>query len=170
LGLDIPKTFIASYLRHLPSRLLRSCVQKPVAGGDYTTTVGEFIARNHDASQVERYPRLVQQRLTRPELRVYRVGEELIGFEVKSEHLDYREDRDAAIEMAAVPGYLAKGLSKLCTSLRVDFGAADFMWDRRRRKFSFLELNTQPMFAAFSDASKGRLADAMLDFLLLRQG
>jgi hypothetical protein len=35
----------------------------------------------------------------------------------------------------------------------------------RDREYRFLEVNTQPMFAAFDKAADGRLCDAIIDHL-----
>ena len=48
----------------------------------------------------------------------------------------------------------------------LDEAAADFMRDDATGEWCFLEVNSQPMFAAFDDVCDGRLCDAMIDHLL----
>lgn len=154
-GLLIPRTRIVSkHERHEGS------IRKPVAGGAYTQDAGvPFGERERE------YPRFVQNRLLRPEVRVFRIGDELIAFAINSDSLDYRAAKDVRIEVTATPAEIAAPLMRLCTRLGLDFAAADFMRDEDG-VLHFLEVNTQPMFAAFDDASDGKLCDLILDALV----
>jgi hypothetical protein len=160
-GLPVPETVVTN---EFENRLADSdCwIQKPVAGGEYTTLLSEFTADQTGNSAS--FPRFVQRRLNRPELRVYRIGETLLGFQLRSDDLDYRKHQRVEIQTAHVPEELRHPLLKLCDRLGLDFGAADFMKDDSG-SYRFLELNSQPMFAAFDRASEGKLCDSMIDYL-----
>jgi hypothetical protein len=138
-------------------------IQKPVAGGSYTTTLASLVL-DEEANKTP-YPRFLQPKMHRPELRIYRIGSTLLGFAITSPELDYRVSRDAVIEAADVPAEVAAGLVVLCDALGLDFAAADFMHEADG-ELRFLEINTQPMFAAFDRVVGGKLTDAIIDHLL----
>ncbi len=155
-GLQIPATVIDSRLIG-PEALQGPHIQKPVAGGEYTVLVGDTSA-NAD------YPRFVQPCLNRPEMRVYRIGPRLMGFWLESPDLDYRLNQDVRLSPAEVPKAEGHAFMRLCERLGLDFAAADFMTDAEGR-LTFLEVNSQPMFAAFDRVAGGALCDAIIDHL-----
>jgi hypothetical protein len=161
-GLATPRTVVTNMFEGRSGEL----VQKPVAGGDYTTTLAELTSTT--PLDPRPYPRFLQPRLHRPELRVYRIGDALLGYALESDEIDYRTTHRARISAAPVPPAIASGLITLCDRLGLDLAAADFMIDPDSRELLFLEVNTQPMFAAFDEVSQGRLCDAIIDHLQLR--
>lgn len=152
-GLAVPPTIVTTGCPVVPDEVPH--IQKPVAGGEYTAELGAGGAR---------YPRFVQPRLNRPEMRVYRIGSQIMGFWLDSADLDYRCADDVTLTRAEVPAAIATGLTRLCDQLELDFAAADFMSDDQGRLI-FLEVNTQPMFAAFDVAADGALCDAIINEL-----
>jgi hypothetical protein len=108
----------------------------------------------------------VQERLKRPELRVYRIGDAFFSFLIRSPDLDYRERNRVQLEFATAPAGLETKLGALTDALGLDFAAADFMLSKRD-DYCFLEINTQPMFSAFDAAAGGRLCDAIIDHLMV---
>lgn len=155
-GLRIPLTIIDSQAMDA-NALSGPHIQKPVAGGEYTALIGETPA---DAD----YPRFVQPRLDRPEMRIYRIGSRLIGFQLESPDLDYRLNQDVTLTLARVPETEGRAFTRLCDQLGLDFAAADFMTDPDGR-LTFLEVNSQPMFAAFDRVADGALCDAIIAHL-----
>jgi hypothetical protein len=166
MGLRIPETVVTNDFVDIDRLLTGSLIQKPVAGGEYTTTYDSFFEGLENTSSLNRYPRFIQPRLSRPELRVYRVGDSMLGFSLLSDDLDYRERQRVTLASVAVPAVLADKLMALCDVIDLDFAAADFMRDDATGEWCFLEVNSQPMFAAFDDVCDGRLCDAMIDHLL----
>lgn len=158
-GLKTPTTVVTNDLSG--EAPVGDAIMKPVAGGQYTKLLP---ATDGDVDPWD-HPWFVQLRLIRPEVRLYRVGDRLFGFEVVSDQLDYREDKAVRVRPYTVPDALEAGFIRLCDALGLDFAAADFMQDKDG-DFVFLEVNTQPMFAAFDRAVEGRLIDAMIDALI----
>ena len=62
------------------------------------------------------------------------------------------------------PGELAGPLTALAQEIRLDFYAADLKRDSHGA-WRFLEINNQPMFAAFDDASDGEICREILGAL-----
>lgn len=158
-GLRVPPTIVANDLTAFAAEAER-LIEKPVAGGEYTAHLRDSIA-----SESRSGPRFVQPRLACPEYRIYRIGPALMAFELRSEELDYRRTQQVTLTPVAVPDGVARPLTSLCDRLDLDFAAADFMLDDDGR-LNFLEINSQPMFAAFDRAVEGRLCDAIIDALL----
>lgn len=153
-GLAVPATVVATDAEALAWNGPK--VRKPVAGGELTEAVSDATPPT--------YPYFIQARLDRPELRAYRVGDRVLGFELESPDLDYREHQAVSLREGVVPAELADRLVSLCEALGLDFAAADFMRGPDG-EWIFLEVNSQPMFAAFDKVAEGRLADAILDWL-----
>jgi hypothetical protein len=166
IGLRIPETIVTNDFADIDRMLCGPLIQKPVAGGELTTTYENFRGSLKNASSLDRYPRFIQPRLSRPELRVYRVGDSLFSFSLSSDDVDYREHQRVALAYVPTPDSIAEKLTALCDAIELDFAAADFMRNDATGEWCFLEVNSQPMFAAFDDACDGQLCDAMIDHLL----
>ena len=103
-----------------------------------------------------------------PEVRIYVIARQAFAFEMRSDSLDYRVKQDVeVVPLGLVPPEVDQ-LRQLMDYLGMDFGAADFKTDPATGALVFLELNSSPMFARFSDASSGQLASAILDGLIVR--
>lgn len=152
-GLTIPQTVIDSAPE--AAEFAQTHIQKPVAGGEYTAMVSDNAAH---------YPRFIQPRLDRPEMRIYRIGSQMLAFRLESDELDYRTTHDVTLTRVDVPEAEGSSLMTLCDRLGLQFGAADFMTGPGGQ-LTFLEVNSQPMFAAFDRAADGALCDAIIDAL-----
>lgn len=164
-GLAVPPTVLGNEFAAVRRTLRGALIQKPAAGGELTGDFDAFVAALAKAEPLARYPRFVQPRLLRPELRVYRIGAVFFGFSLASPDLDYRSHQRVRLKAVRVPRDLRDGLGRLCDELGLDFAAADFMRDPGTREFHFLEINSQPMFAAFDEVAGGALSDAIIDHL-----
>jgi hypothetical protein len=154
-GLAVPTTMVGNVPN---SELAAPAIMKPVAGGELTRLLDQ-------AEGLLAHPYIQQPRLARPELRIYRIGGACFGFQVDSPDLDYREHQNVRLKERRVPRELAKALGILCGDLGLDFAAADFMRSQEGQ-WVFLEINSQPMFAAFDRVVSGRLTDAIIDWLI----
>ncbi len=110
-------------------------------------------------------PAIVQNRLVGPEIRIYIVGKHAFAFEVRSTSLDYRINQDVELEPVKLPPEV-DGLRALMSTLKMDFGAADFKTDPKTQRLVFLELNSSPMFVRFDQALNGALCKALIQELL----
>lgn len=160
VGLPVPSTVVANDFSGFDAQAT-TLIQKPVAGGEYTGLLSDLQQTPDAASS---YPRFVQPRLKRPEMRIYRIGPKLVAFRLRSSELDYRRTTDVEITPALVPATIGEKLVLLCDRLELDFAAADFMEDSDG-ELRFLEVNTQPMFAAFDKVVDGQLCNAIIDHL-----
>lgn len=165
-GLDIPTTLITNHLGRLDAfEPERGKIVKPINGGAHTRRLREVVGSTQNRGGVAAAPAIVQTELVPPEVRVFRVGNAFLAFQVISDELDYRSTQETRVEPIPVPAGLARGLGWLTDSLGMDFGAADFKTCPETGRLLFLEINTSPMFAAFNAAAAGAVTGAMADFL-----
>jgi glutathione synthase/RimK-type ligase-like ATP-grasp enzyme len=140
---------------------------KPVEGGEHTRSLSDFLANVADRPAYSR-PITVQRRLTGREIRVFRVGEEIMSFDVRSESLDYREHQDADVRPANTPDEIAGPFKRFTDSIGLDFCAGDFLEDQNDGRLHMLEINTGPMFVHFDYVMDGELTRALLAALTQR--
>lgn len=166
-GLTIPRTTVNAS-KFEAKRMLKNgqVVYKPVAGGD--------MCRALEADALERVrtphlprPYIFQERLVPPEMRIFRIGNRFLSFEIEADALDYRTvGGDAKIRPVQTPMHLIGPLRKLTDRIGLTYAAADFKASAQSAALVFLEVNSNPMFAAFDKACDGALVDAMLDWLV----
>ena len=166
-GLPIPKTTLHASKAWAEKMAAEtgSHIYKPVGGGAHARPViADELEKVHTHHLP--HPYIFQARLVPPELRLFRVGDRFFAFHVEADTLDYRDDKKARVKEADTPEHLAHGLRTLTDRLGLTYAAADFKTDPESGDLLFLEVNSNPMFAAFDQASRGQLIDAMLDYLL----
>lgn len=156
-GLRVPWTVVTNDPAALPDS---PAVAKPVLGGRLCVPLEEALSAL-DADGLPQ-PAFVQERLGGPEVRVYLVGDEVFAWTIHTDHLDHRSDPDARVHAAQVPAEVIDGLRRLMTRLGLDLAAADLKRDPVDGGLVFLEINSQPMWSFYDEASGGALARAMV--------
>ena len=168
-GLSIPRTVFTNMegeLRRVPA----SYVVKPVNGGEYCQELRSVLSQTEFRGGAAATPAIVQERLRSPDLRVFRIGPAFMSFRITSAALDYRTSADVLVERCSNPrGGLLRALRDVTDAARLDFAAADFKRSRTRADWTFLEVNSGPMFSAFDAASGGELVDTMVQCLRASQ-
>lgn len=163
LGLAVPETLSGNdgdaLMRALAGGPL---VQKPFRGGNYCRPLTAGMLETHLAGGRALPAVTAQARLVAPDLRVFRVGTRLVGFEIRSGALDYRTDPAARIVPRDIPGEIAAPLVALNDAMGLDWCASDFKTCPETGAFVYLETNANPMFHGFDRASDGALCRAML--------
>ncbi len=166
VGFSIPSTVVHASKTQAEKMLQEPTVYKPITGGDMCRSLEAEPLSRVKTKDLKR-PYIFQERLEAPELRVFRVGERLFGFDVAADALDYRTvGGDAVISPVDVPQHLVAPMMALTDKIGLSYGAADFKMSPKDGKFRFLEVNSNPMFAGFDEACDGRLIDAMIDYLI----
>lgn len=160
IGLAVPETLAGNDAAALAARLeTGALVQKPVAGGEYCRPLA---VPDLDRHQGDLPAVIAQARLAPPELRVFRAGAALLGFDVASAALDYRQDRATVVRPRTVPQELQAPLLALTDAMGLDWCASDFKTCPQTGRLLYLETNANPMFAAFDRAAEGALCRQML--------
>jgi hypothetical protein len=141
-GFDIPKTYITSQA----DRVEGDNICKPVNGGAHTVVPDDL----HNT--LEGNPSIVQERLYDYDMRLYKVGDKTFAFYMQSESVDYRELQDAKvvyIEDESVYADYIQPTKDLAEALQLDYCCVDLKKNKEDEAYSFLEINTLPMHAAF---------------------
>lgn len=161
-GFEIPHTIISNDADVLNDAARQgSWIHKPVMGGAHTQPFDGIESR----SGVLAYPMKIQERLEPPEVRLFKVGAQHFAFNMVSDQLDYRTDSQTQIVETEVDPQLADSIDRLTAKLGLDFAAADLKSSASRQRLLFMEVNSNPMFAGFDQASRFGLCNAMLDWL-----
>jgi dsRNA-specific ribonuclease len=138
MGLKIPRTVIGQQVDMADS------IVKPLTGGHYVV-----------AGSSANYAAIIQERIHGPNRRLFIVGSESFGFQVKSSELDYRKDAAAELQHAFFSQELIDRSIQMAKRLGLSYTALDFVGDY------FLEINSMPMFVAFDQLLQGQIAKAI---------
>ncbi len=171
-GLPVPDTLVSNEVDGI-NRFARDyggAVAKPVNGGGYCKSLPEALDPKLVREGKMPIPAFVQERLSYPEYRVYRIGRQFMAFTVESAQLDYRVSTESTVRLVKLE---AEPLAREMESIRamteilgLDFCAFDLK-TREDGRLCFLEVNTGPMFAAHDRASNGRLTETIVEELWL---
>jgi len=165
-GLRIPDTLISNELELIGKQKRNVKVAKPVNGGGFCQEIDVLIKHTALRNGKAASPAIIQQKIVGPDIRIYRIGEQYFGFQIESDALDYRQAKKTKIQyLEKLPPSLLKKLGKLMDKTGLDWGAADFKYDRKTGKYFFLEVNSNPMFSVFDRVSEGKLSFAILQVL-----
>ena len=163
IGLRIPDTFISNELELLGKQKRNLKVAKPVNGGGFCQEVDVLINNTELRNGKAASPAIIQQNIIGPDIRIYRIGQLYFGFQIDSDALDYRQTKIRKIQyLEKLPSTLLKKLEKLMDEMGLDWGAADFKYDRKTDKYFFLEVNSNPMFSVFDRISEGILSTSII--------
>jgi hypothetical protein len=170
-GLAVPQTFVSNSrsLIEKISTTKSEFVAKPVGGGGYCFTLEDAINDTQWLEGRAPIPAYIQERLSYPEYRVYRVGEEIAVFKLHSEKLDYRTDPHSDMQFVTsdtIAPDLREKLMHCADRLGLDYCAFDLKTRASTGELCFLEVNSGPMFAAHDRVSSGHLCKMMLSQLV----
>ena len=169
-GLVAPPTLATNAVDRLKeSPWGKAAVAKPVPGGGYCKPLEELLAGVKTRDGIAAVPAIVQPRLPGADVRVYGIRGTYAGFRIQGDTVDYRESarRDIA-PMDDIPRTALDGLERLMEGMGLDWCAADFKACPDSGSLTFLEINSNPMFAAFDRVGGGTITRAIVNFLTSR--
>jgi glutathione synthase/RimK-type ligase-like ATP-grasp enzyme len=168
-GLLIPDTLISNDINNI--ELLNKAnelVAKPVTGGGYCQSIDALLSETELQDGISATPAIVQHNITGPDVRIYAVDDQFLGFQIHADKIDYRESRNRHIEtFDPLPERITEAMRHLMTKMGLDWCAADFKLDPKSGQFFFLEINSNPMFSAFDKVAHGAITGAIADFLTI---
>jgi glutathione synthase/RimK-type ligase-like ATP-grasp enzyme len=174
-GLNIPKTVVTNSKTHLDGlKNPASFITKPAAGGSYCISLDDALEQTvweegEEQEKVGACPAIMQEKLRYPEFRVYRIGESYFAYNINSETLDSRVDRQGSIiylDIDTFPQDVLSNIKDLTTDIGCDFCAIDIKTDPDTKELVFLELNNGPMFMGYDKTSGGKMAAEMVRYLI----
>lgn len=167
IGFDVPQTIVSNQMKELAKfKRIKEHIVKPINGGKYTRNIKDYLSETKSSKKNHACVSFIQNELIQPEMRIFGIGNSFHAFWIKSNLLDYREDKRTQIFPCAAPLHLSKKLSSLMQKLKLDFAAADFKTCPKTKKLIFLEINSGPMFGRFDYHCKGVLSRAIINWHL----
>jgi len=166
VGFEIPQTIITNQIQKISEALGDKYIIKPISGGKYTVVLKEYSTATMITKKNHECISFIQNKLIQPEMRIFGIGNSFYGFWIKSDLLDYREDKSTQIIPCEAPKQLSNKLLSLMKKLNLNFAAADFKTCPIKNKLVFLEINSGPMFGRFDYECKGKLSARMIQWHL----
>lgn len=169
-GFVIPKTIVTNsntHLKALDDPL--DYIAKPAAGGSYCISLDKALEETEWDDDLGACPALVQKKLRYPEFRVYRIGDAFFAYNIHSQTLDSRIDREGSIiflDIETFPKEFLEKLKNLTDDIKCDFCAIDIKTDPKTKELVFLELNNGLMFMGYDKQSGGQMAKEMVRYLV----
>ena len=159
-GFTLPRTYVTEQPTKASDGF--SYIQKPVLGGSHTLAVESI------TEALSNGPVFLQERLLDYDMRIYAIGDTVVAFYMQSPSVDYRELQDAVvvhIEDISVYEPYIEPLRQLAGRLKLDYCCVDLKKNKEDETYSFLEINTLPMHAAFDAKCGMALSQAIRDLL-----
>jgi hypothetical protein len=167
LGVSTPKTLLTndpSAVREFAARHPRSIV-KPVQGGDQTQRLRDEHLTDEVLANLRLSPITLQTEAPGTNVRVFVAGERVLACEVRTDHLDYREDRQPTLLVHNLPADVAATSVRIARELHLLWTGIDFRLTPEG-EYVFLEANPSPMFLGFQEATGLPLLESLVDVLM----
>jgi glutathione synthase/RimK-type ligase-like ATP-grasp enzyme len=170
VGFEVPETYYTNDINFITQKTLKNdFIQKPVDGGDHTKEISELTENVKQDQESLNRAITFQEKLETPEMRIFRVGNQQLAFDLYCDDLDYRVQQNAKLEYRGenIPEDLAKMNFELTEALGLEFAATDLKVCSKTGGYKILEVNSGPMFKGFDQVANGKLTSAILENLLL---
>jgi glutathione synthase/RimK-type ligase-like ATP-grasp enzyme len=167
LGVQVPATMMtndAVTVRQFVGRT-PACIFKPVQGGAHTQRVTSEHLTDANLCNLEYAPITLQEEIPGTNIRVFVAGTRVLACEVRTPHLDFRDDENPLIVVHTLPDDIARQSEEIARSLELLWTGMDFRLTPDGRYF-FLEANPSPMFMGFESRCGLPLTDALIDLLM----
>jgi glutathione synthase/RimK-type ligase-like ATP-grasp enzyme len=141
------------------------CVFKPVQGGAHTRRLGPgHLAKEH-LRNLAFAPVTIQEEIPGTDVRVFVAGQRVLACEVRTGHVDFRDDPDPRITLCTLPEDVAAWCLRAARALELTWTGIDLRRTPDGRHV-FLEANPSPMFLGFEARAGLPLTDALVALLL----
>ncbi len=133
----------------------------------HKTYASLYDAGIHDArlALIRDCPVLFQERIIGPNMRVYVIGDRLIGRRTDSAALDHRLATDHVIGPQELPSSLAEGCLQLSALMETPMLGIDFKVQSETGIWFFLEANTMTQYTREDRRLNGAITDAIVAWL-----
>jgi glutathione synthase/RimK-type ligase-like ATP-grasp enzyme len=166
LGVPVPATLLGNdpdAVRDFVRRHPR-CIFKPVQGGAHARHVTEAHLTADNLRNLAHAPVTLQEEVPGTNVRAFVVGRRVLGCEIRSATLDYRDTSTAEITVHALPDAVAEQCLTAARALDLLWTGIDWRLTPEGR-YVFLEANPSPMFRGFEGRSGLPLAESLAALL-----
>jgi hypothetical protein len=166
LGVPVPATLLANDPEAVRDFAARHphCIFKPVQGGAHTRRLTPDHLGDDNLRHLTYAPVTLQEEVPGTNVRVFVAGERVLACELRTEAVDFRDDRDAPIEPHALPDEVAGWCLRAARALELLWTGIDLRRTPEGR-YVFLEANPSPMFLGFEARGGLPLSDALAALL-----
>lgn len=167
LGVRIPQTRLTNdrfAVREFAARTPQAIV-KPVQGGDQTQRLLPEHLTDRVLDNLRLSPITVQAEVPGTNIRVFVAGDRVLACEIRTDELDYRQDRQPTLTAHKLPDDVAAQSLKIARTLELLWTGIDFRLTPDG-EYVFLEANPSPMFLGFEAGSGLPLLESLVDVLL----
>jgi len=161
-GVPVPQTVLtndADVVRRFVAEVPR-CIFKPVQGGAHTRRVEPCHLSDDNLANLACAPITLQEEIPGTNLRVFIAGERAFALEVRTDAVDFRDDRHAGLLPCELSPQLETWSRQVAERLELLWTGIDWRRTPDGRLF-FLEANPSPMFLGFQEATGLPLAESL---------
>lgn len=166
LGVPVPETLLANDPEAVLdfSRRHPRCIFKPVQGGAHAKRLTNAHLEERNLANLAYAPVTLQEEIPGTNIRVFVAGDRVLGTEIRSVELDFRDDPKPQLLPHAVPS----AVETMCLQIA---WALDLLWtgiDLRltpEGDYVFLEANPSPMFLGFERQTGLPLTESLAHLL-----
>jgi len=169
LGVPVPATLLGNdpdAVRAFAARHPR-CVFKPIQGGAHTRRLEPRHLSDDHLGHLAFAPITVQEEVPGTDVRVFVAGQRVLACEIKTTHIDFRDDSDPLITPCVLPANVTDWCLRAARALELVWTGIDLRRTPAGRHV-FLEANPSPMFLGFESRTGLPLTDTLVDLLLER--
>ncbi|AUS99898.1 hypothetical protein CLI64_05565 [Nostoc sp. CENA543] len=168
VGVKIPKTLISNDQDEIIqfTNSLEKAIFKPVYGGAHTKPVTpEHLEPKRLELALRLAPVTIQEYIPGTNIRTYVIGDAIYSAEIRSSHLDFREDREAELIPVELPASVQQQCLAITKALMLDWTAIDWRL-KPNGEYVFLEANPSPMFLHFENQTGFPITQKLVQLLM----
>lgn len=139
-------------------------IYKPVLGGAMTEVLKESDLTKEKLETLETAPIQLQEFIEGVDIRVFVMGDEVFGAEIKAETTDFRADKNAVITPITLPDSVQKDCRKVLSLLKLSYSGMDIK-KTPQEEYVFIEANPAPMFIHFENVTKYPITQCLINLL-----
>ncbi len=168
IGVPIPATLIGNSPEQVRKfvQVHEKVIFKPVYGGAHT----QFVTENHlEPQRLSRVlsisPVTIQEYIRGTNIRSYVINGSVYSAEIRSNALDFREDREAELLPVELPDLVAQQCLAIAKALLLEWTAIDWRL-KPTGEYIFLEANPSPMFLHFERQTGFPITQKLVNLLI----
>lgn len=167
LGVPVPATMLGNDPEAVKEFAAKhpKCIFKPVQGGAHTERLGPAHLTDENLQNLAYAPVTLQEEVAGTNIRVFVAGERVLGCEVRTDEIDFRNDQEAPIFKHDVPADIAEQSIRIARALNLLWTGMDYRLTPEGR-YVYLEANPSPMFVGFERGSDLPLTESLVKLLV----
>lgn len=168
LGATIPQTLISNDPEEVINfaYFLEKAIFKPVYGGAHTKVVtAEHLDPKRLSLALSISPVTIQEYIPGTNIRSYVIGKTIYAAEIRSSHLDFREDCEAELIPIELPASVQQQCLNIAQAFMLEWTAIDWRL-KPTGEYVFLEANPSPMFLHFERQTGFPITQKLVELLV----